>query len=324
MMLLTFLHNGRHRFIFLFTLSGVLRTESLINAELSDILSIKGRHKGKDPMPWDCLIMQILDGKTNKGGRFYGRSMRHLDVNMCALGSLAFYLLCRFKLTREFEGENCPDFTDNSAWYDIKLLVGVGSTNGQQTPQEGRQKCMTHTPFDSAMRAAMRHLQLPSNHFQHLGRVLGSANLQYLEILEDNIRQLGNWSVSVRDMCYSTKLPMKAMRAAAGFYKESDGQRYYNPRAEVDPPAALENLIFTFAGEALEKVIADHAANASRKGGNYLGSARCFLEMLLRMRTIILQDAAAMKVLHPEKCEGHMIFSAFPEIFRTQLFIVSC
>lgn len=324
MILLTFLHNKRHRFMFLFTLTGVLRTESLINAELSDLFSIKGRHHGKDPMAWDCLIMQILDGKTNKGGRFYGRAMRHLNVSMCALGSLAFYLLCRFKLTREFEGENCPDFTDNSSWYDIKLLVGVGSTNGQQTPQEGRQKSMTHTPYDSAMRAAMHHLQLPSNHFQHLGRVLGSANLQYLEIMDDFIRQLGNWSVSIRDLCYSTKLPMKAMRAAAGFYKDSDGQRYYNPRTEVEPPEQLQKLIFTFADEALEKVRLEYTTNAARMGGNYLGAARCFLEMLVRMRTIILQDAAAMKVLHPEKCDGHMFFSAFPEIFRTELFFVSC
>lgn len=146
-------------------------------------------------------------------------------------------------------------------------------------------------------------------------------NLQFLEIDEKFIQQLGNWSKDVRDQCYSTNLPLKAMRAAAG-YVQHDG-RYTNPRATVDPPEELEEMIFSFAHVELEKVKTEVQRNGARHGGNYLGAARYFLSMLLRLRKIILQDAAALHVQHPARCNEHMLFLGFPEIFRSQLFVVS-
>ena len=175
--------------------------------------------------------------------------------------------------------------------------------------------------FTTAVKEILKKLEIPSKHFQHLGRMFGNMNLQFLEIDEDFIRMLGNWSINIRDQCYSTQLPLKAMRAAAGFVK-NDG-RYYNPRATVDPPKELEKLVFPFVEEQLEKVKGACENAGGRKGGDYLGAARCFLEMLLRLRTIILQDAAALKVLHPERCDGHMSFLGFPEIFCNPLFLVS-
>ncbi|CAJ1970472.1 unnamed protein product [Cylindrotheca closterium] len=309
----------RHRLMFLFTLSGVLRMESLHSAELSDCFLIKGRNEAKESQDWDCLIMQMCDGKTNRGKVFYGRSMRHKNVLLCPIGALGFYLLSRFKLSGEFEEDRCPDFTDNSAWYDIKLLVSFGTHNGAETAEEGRKRPIKPKNFSDSMREILGKLGIPSTHLQHLGRLFGNMNLQYLEIDEEFIRMLGNWAVNIRDQCYSTHLPLKAMRAAAGF-TTSEG-RYYNPRALVVPPEELEKKIFPFADRALEKVEAACKSKGSRMGGYYLGTARGFLEMLLRLRTIILQDAAAMKVLHPERCDGHMFFQAFPELFRNQLFL---
>ena len=314
----------RHRLMLLFTLSGILRMESLNSAFLSDLFLIKGINEEKESQMWDCLIMQMLDGKTNRGMMFYGRSMRHRNVLLCAIGALAFYLMARFKLTGEFEGEKCPDFTNNRTWYNIKLLLAIGTSKKKKNANaatgrgEGEvSKCN----FKTAIKKILMKLGIASSHFEHLGRIFGHMNLQFLEIDEKFIQKLGNWNVDVRDQCYSNNLPLPAMRGAAG-YTQNNG-RYSNPRATVDPPEELERMIFPFAEAQLEKVQAEVERNGARLGGNYLGAARNFLNMLLRLRTIVLQDAAALQVEHPERCNGHMLFLAFPEIFRSQLFIVS-
>lgn len=307
--------------MFLFTLSGVLRMESLNSAELSDCFLIRGKNKAKDPQEWDCFVMQLLDGKTNNGKVFYGRSMRHKDVRLCPISALGFYLLSRFKLSCEFDGDRCPDFTDNSSWYDIKLLISFGTHNGAETAEQGRTRPIRDNNYTQFTKKILLHLNIPSKHFQHLGRIFGLQNLQWLEMDEDFIRMLGNWSPNVRDECYSTNLPLKAMRAAAGF-TTFDG-RYFNPRALVFPPKELEKKIFPFADDASEKVKTAIKTRGSRMGGDYLGAAAGFLHMLLRLRTIILQDAAALKVLHPERCNGHTFFNSFGELFLDPLFVVS-
>jgi hypothetical protein len=301
--------------MFLFTLSGILRMESLHSAELSDCFLIKGLNEAKESQEWDCFIMQLIDCKTNRGKVSYGRSMRHNNVLLCPIGALGFYLLSRFKLSGEFDEDRCPDFTNNSAWYDIKLLVSFGTHNGADTAEGGWKRPIKENNFTEAIRKILRELDISSKHYQR------NMNLQYLEVDEEFIRMLGNWAVNIRDQCYSTHLPLKAMRAAAGF--TTNEGRYYNPRALVYPPEELEKKIFPFADAALEKVEAACNSRGSRMGGDYLGAAKSFLQMLLRLRTIILQDAAAMKVLHPERCDGHMFFQAFPELFRNQLFLVS-
>jgi hypothetical protein len=48
----------------------------------------------------------------------WGRVMRHKHMNMCLIGALGFYLMARFDMT----GEKF-DFSDNSSWFNRKLLV---------------------------------------------------------------------------------------------------------------------------------------------------------------------------------------------------------
>ena len=291
---------------------GILRGESIFSAELSDCFSISYQGR-KDPHKWDALVMTILDGKTNRLNKLYGRTMRAKDVSLCPLGALGFYLLSRFQLTKEFDGANCPDFTKNEEWYDIKLLASMGGN------EPGHTKEQRSETYYKCIREILRTKKITSNHYMHLGRVLGSANLQYKEIDDDLIRQLGNWSVTIRDLCYSTKLPIAAMRAAADF---PDG--FFCPRSQVIPPEELANKIFSFVEEQLARVNAaiDGHHNGCDRSGVYLGAAKCFLEMLVRLRTIILQDAAAMIALHPER-QSHALFNSFPSIFRSAEFIVS-
>jgi hypothetical protein len=89
----------RDRYFYLFTVTGIVRGESPILAELSDIFSIV--KEDEEPPGHDAviLIMQILEGKTNNGKIVWGRTMRHKNVNVCSIGALGFYLMSRFEVT---------------------------------------------------------------------------------------------------------------------------------------------------------------------------------------------------------------------------------
>ena len=265
--------------------------------------------------------MQILNGKTNHDNLLYGRAFRHRNVNLCSQGSLGFMLMARFHVTKEFDGENCPDFRDNSSWYDIKLVVSLASGQRNEQGHVRYLKTMGITNYYNAVKDIIRSQGLVSNHYCHLGRVLGAAELQMVEMDDDHIRKLGNWGVTVIDQSYSTKLPMAAMRAAGG-YTDSQGM-FYCPRSTVEVPDELKKKIFPFADNQLRLVEEEVEKNGEKEGGNYLGAARLFLRMLIRLRTIILQDAAAMFVSHPDRVNCHHFFQEFPEIFQTREFDVS-
>jgi hypothetical protein len=106
------------RYFYLFTITGIVRGELPIRAELSDMLSIVKVDEGPPGQDAVIIIMQILEGKTNNGKVVWGRTMLHKDVNMCSIGSLGFYLMSRFEVTGEIF-----DFGTNKSWFNRKLLV---------------------------------------------------------------------------------------------------------------------------------------------------------------------------------------------------------
>ena len=70
--------------------------------------------------------MRVGEGKTVQQKAQFGKMMRHSNVNMCAVGALAFWLFARFLVTEEYES---MDFTNNNSWFNIKLLCAVDKTN---------------------------------------------------------------------------------------------------------------------------------------------------------------------------------------------------
>jgi hypothetical protein len=89
----------RDRYFYLFTVTGIVRGESPIRAELSDMFSIVKVDEGPPGHDAVILIMQILEGKTNNGKIVRGRTMRLKNVNMCSIGALGFHLMSRFEVT---------------------------------------------------------------------------------------------------------------------------------------------------------------------------------------------------------------------------------
>jgi hypothetical protein len=154
-------------------------------------------------------------------------------------------VLQRFKVTGEMSPP--PDFTDkNKAWFDMKLLVPI--TTWRSTPDN----VMDSKGYAELIRKICRELELPTTHFLHIGRVVGPTVLELEEIRGDDIRQLGNWDLCVQETTYSAKLPLKAIKPAAGFPTEKG--LHWSPREMLEPPQSLQEKIFKFVEEGCEAV----------------------------------------------------------------------
>jgi len=79
--------------------------------------------------------------------------------------------------------QNRPDFTDNSSWFNWKILTDGSLDNNVK--ELGRR---TYTEM---MRKILRELNIHSKHFGHFGRVNGPVELEFEEVSQEFIRILG-------------------------------------------------------------------------------------------------------------------------------------
>ncbi len=111
----------RDQYALLQAISGILRGQSMIKADLPDLCDLMHQHSSQT-YPIHILVMRIAQGKVNANKILYG--IRHQNVNLCAISSLALYLFARFNRTHEMDE---VDFTCNSSWFNIKLLMDCQS-----------------------------------------------------------------------------------------------------------------------------------------------------------------------------------------------------
>lgn len=123
----------------------------------------------------------------------------------------------------------------------------------------------------------------------------------------------GNWDPKTQDARYSAKMPSLALRVIAGFSQE---EIYSIRRSHIIPCEELQALIFPFIEEEMARIEA--AVNDDKKERP---TATCTLRLWLKLRSIILQDAAEIAVLHPERFSEHHLFRM--GVFQTDLFKVS-
>ena len=109
----------------------------------------------------------------------------------------------------------------------------------------------------------------------------------------------GNWDPKTQESRYSTKIPTAALRVIAGF--EPD-EIHWNPRTALEPPESLKIQVFPWIEEALESVFA-----AVEEDDKDRSTVIATLRFWQKLRTVILQDAAAMMALHPE-CRDHALW----------------
>lgn len=250
------------------------------------------------------MAFHLLQDKS-----IYGRMIRHREVEMCGIGALGFYLLMRFENTGELEK---LDFTDNKEWFDIKLMVDCKASS-----LEDLSKSVNDSYYATAIKDVCRRLGLDAKHWIHFGRCMGPVRLEMEELDQQSIKLLGMWGMDCYDDRYSTKMPLKAMRVAAGF--EPERGCHYNPRTQVLPPDLLCKMIFPEV-EDLEKQVMEYerltgATLRTARSGAAKTTAKAFLSLLKFLRVVIIQDAALLM----NKRRKHAVFDL--PVFKTPAFI---
>lgn len=287
----------RHRYCLLHLSSGVLRCESLYRAELSDFLGLRPPRQETDVHPVYVMINQVAIGKTNHGRLLYGRALRHRNAKLCCIGALSMYLQCRFWITDEFANFTTEDWTNNSKWFDIKLLVDVNGADNTVS--------MKNDSYSKHIKRVLIKLNIVCDKLLHLGRNLGAKTLDLLEEETAEIKRMGQWDPSTFDNAYSSKLPMGPMRKLAGF--AGSHKIHFNTRTTVKPGDVLLRAtpIGKWVYEALDGVL-----EVSDNGDNC--TAIAVLRFFADLNECFLQDCAAMLVTAENSRMEHFLFEEMP------------
>ena len=70
--------------------------------------------------------------------------------------------------------------------------------------------------------------RIPTSHYVHIGRVLGSHECELNEDPREENSNLGNWGLSVQDTRDSTKIPLGIIRSKAHLKKTLIGIQEYD------------------------------------------------------------------------------------------------
>ena len=236
----------RNRFAFLSNFASILRNESQHLADLSDTRCFLIKREG-DHDPILIKLMKIATGKTVKqdGPSQFGRAIRHKDPFLCPIGAEAMYLFYRFEQTHEWYWDgysdcvddfHVPEMTDNSAWFDVKLLVEHSSPDNTKVL---KQRC-----YCKSLDEIFKKYGITSNHFGHFGRVTAPLLCEFNDLPPSVIQELGkchsscfavasslssltpccslvgNWDRNVRMQRYSSQIPLQGLLVMAGFQKD--------------------------------------------------------------------------------------------------------
>jgi len=125
------------------------------------------------------------------------------------------------------------NFTNNEAWYDVKLLRG----NGEVTEAISYE---THKRYISE---AFTNLGLLNcRKVTHAARGSGAREAEMAGVPSDSIKRLGGWKQTLGAMeeSYLANLPYDAMRAMAGF--AINGNMYTVQRDAVVPTCCSSRI----------------------------------------------------------------------------------
>jgi hypothetical protein len=153
------------------------------------------------------------------------------------------------------------------------------------------------------MKDACKNLKIHSKHFVHFGRSVGLVTGEFKELTGDELRNLGNWNVDTMEDVYSCKIPFQTLRVMAGHPKEKG--LYFLPRGDIIPTAELSRQVFPFVESSFD--ILSQSSNAHP-------TAHEFLNILLHLRTVLLQDVAELVLIKKQ----HILFQYPP--FNTPSF----
>ena len=263
----------------------LLRGENRRKLELAD-LSLLDYPSSEGPTLCGCLVSLLRDGKMNKTARkeFMG-SLRHKDPLLCTQGALAQLFFWRWHIS----GEEPPSFRRRQDWYRIKVLAG---RDREQELSHAVQLRETWRIFGAA--------GIGSTNKTHLPRRTGAQNAETHASSLTQISQTGRWNQSMLVKAYATHLPRQFMRIVAGFSSSSGGD-YFLPRATYEPPSMLQKRLWPWIEEWETRFEARARRQRWAEGGldNDDLAADGFINLLRRLRIVLLQDLAILQPRYP-------------------------
>jgi hypothetical protein len=255
-------------------------------AEISDLFTFEFEEEG----PTRCmpLIFTTRAGKQNQHGRLEtAGALRNKKPAICMLSGLAFYLLYRWDLS----AEAFPDFSRQSAWYDIRLIKGCGIDRTTDFSYNSQREWVSK---------AFAYAKIVSRKKTHVGRSSGAKTAELKGVSEDQIRRAGRWNQEQMIGCYLNALPRKYMRMMAGHPQQKGC--FEIRRAGATPPNSLLSMIWPQLDRWKGRFgLAPGQTNDLAAMG--------FTNLLLYLREVILQDSVVLMKQFPESLVwSHPVF----------------
>ncbi|KAE8237953.1 hypothetical protein A4X06_0g9048, partial [Tilletia controversa] len=233
-----------------------------------------------EPQRCVAVVQSIFEGKTNKNGRpERGVVARAKEVVRCPVSALAFYLFERYHVREE----SPPDFSSRSEWYDDRLLIDPSIPATRTTGLTAEKQCVL-------LRQAFDDVGIISSNFTHAMRHGGARFAAAAGCSDHTIKQHGRWATDVCTERYMTDASLPPVRVLAGFHK--DGGDYWLPRTLLEPPSNLASLLFPWADTWRPSLAGRAPAHEDKTAG-------LFLDLIVHLRTVLLQDAAFLQPLYP-------------------------
>ena len=260
-------------------------------AEISDLFTFEFEEEG----PTRCmpLIFTTRAGKQNQHGRLEtAGALRNKLPITCMLSGLAFYLLFRWDLTEEV----FPDFSRPAAWYDIRLIKGVGAGSSKLD----RTSAFSYNSQRDWVTKAFGYAGITSKKKTHIGRSSGAKTAELKGISEDQIRRAGRWNQEQMIGCYLNSLPRKFMRTMAGHLPQKGCFEIL--RASATPPDHLLSMIWPEL---------DHWQGRFGPAATQINdlAAMGLTNLLTYLREVILQDSVYLMKRYPKSAVwNHPVF----------------
>lgn len=169
---------------------------------------------------------------------------------------------------------------------------------------------MSYTKQYNGVKNAQVELGIQCSSKTQIGRKMGASFAENCGASGSSVNKNGHWADNSRSGAYTKDVvPWECVRTLAGFPAEPN--HYYIQRNILQPPDALKKLIFP----SLETAMAQVKAQDRQKYKSDV-SGENFLELLLHLRIVILQDAAVL--MEHDIYKNHSVFKH--EIFATPMF----
>lgn len=275
-------------FAYLCSWNGLLRGESVRALQFADIVYVQDNNINGQSS--DIIALLQSKGKVNHDGRTDIYSfLRHKDWSLCVHGALARLIFDRFAICKN----QWPSFQNRSDWFGHHVVCDYSR------PTTRLSYCGHYKAVKRANAAVGEdHARAKT----HEGRRGGAQIADMYGASTDTIRRQGHWNRSPMVSRYMDPICREGIKALAGFTKH---ETYYMPRGIIEPPTVLLNMLWPEIDEWKSKAERNEVRQAS-------SSLKYFLEAMLHLKKVFLQDSVLMKRQFPD----HYFFKH--ELFRTE------